>query len=384
MTFLLQLLLCLLLPWATIWFTKRFPIASWLSPIVLCYVIGILIGNVGFPVYEELANTLTEITILLAIPMLLLATNIVAWVKYARSTILSFALCLVAVLITSTLAAYIFQNYVEAPHQVAGMLVGVYTGGTPNMASIQLALDAPKETFVVLNVCDLFVSGIYLIFLTSIAQRVFQRFLPTFQSVDTAKEQAANIAKEEEQSASWLAMPLKERLLFFLTPLGITLLIVALSVGGVFLIKGAIDLALLILLLTTFSIIASLYPPIRQLKGAYPFGQYLLLIFSVAIGMLADASKLWESSPSLLVFTLGVVIGSILLHLLLAYFFKIDTDTVIITSTAAIFGPLFVGQIADVLKNRSLIFSGMATGLVGYAVGNYLGLLVAWLAAQLL
>lgn len=384
MTFLLQLLLCLLLPWATIWFTKRFPIASWLSPIVLCYVIGILIGNVGFPVHEELANTLTEITILLAIPMLLLATNIVAWVKYARSTILSFALCLVAVLITSTLAAYIFQNYVEAPHQVAGMLVGVYTGGTPNMASIQLALDAPKETFVVLNVCDLFVSGIYLIFLTSIAQRVFQRFLPTFQSVDTAKEQAANIAKEEEQSASWLAMPLKERLLFFLTPLGITLLIVALSVGGVFLIKGAIDLALLILLLTTFSIIASLYPPIRQLKGAYPFGQYLLLIFSVAIGMLADASKLWESSPSLLVFTLVVVIGSILLHLLLAYFFKIDTDTVIITSTAAIFGPLFVGQIADVLKNRSLIFSGMATGLVGYAVGNYLGLLVAWLAAQLL
>ncbi len=383
MIFFLQLLLCLFIPWSTIWFTKRFAVAGWLSPIVLCYVIGILIGNLGFPVNEELANTITEVTILLAIPMLLLSTDIVAWLKHARSTILSFALCLVAVLIISVLAAFVFQNYVETPAQVAGMLVGVYTGGTPNMASIQLALDAPKETFVVLNVCDLFVSGLYLIFLTSIAQRVFLRFLPAFKS-SHQEEIGASQTPSHLESTTWLSLPEKERILFFLSPLGITILIVALSLGVVFLLKGAIDLALLILLLTTFSIIASLVPRIRELKGAYPFGQYLLLIFSVAIGMLADATKLWESSPSLLLFTVVVVIGSILLHLLLAYLFKIDADTVIITSTAAIFGPLFVGQIADVLQNRSLIFSGMVTGLVGYAVGNYLGLFVAWLSSLLL
>ena len=58
---------------------------------------------------------------------------------------------------------------------------------------------------------------------------------------------------------------------------------------------------------------------------------------------------------------------------------RIDRDTVLITSTASIFGPAFVGQIAQVLGNRHIVFGGMATGLVGYAIGNYLGIGVAYL-----
>jgi uncharacterized membrane protein len=34
---------------------------------------------------------------------------------------------------------------------------------------------------------------------------------------------------------------------------------------------------------------------------------------------------------------------------------------------------------SQVLKNRAILFSGVTTGLVGYAVGNFVGILIAYL-----
>jgi uncharacterized membrane protein len=47
-----------------------------------------------------------------------------------------------------------------------------------------------------------------------------------------------------------------------------------------------------------------------------------------------------------------------------------------ITSTAALFGPAFVGMVASRLKNPGLVTSGMTTGVIGYVIANFLGLLV--------
>jgi uncharacterized membrane protein len=73
-----------------------------------------------------------------------------------------------------------------------------------------------------------------------------------------------------------------------------------------------------------------------------------------------------------------VVLFSILIHLLFAFIFRIDTDTLIISSTAAIFGPVFIGPVANAIKNQKVIAFGIIMGLIGYAAGNYLGLAVAW------
>jgi uncharacterized membrane protein len=73
-----------------------------------------------------------------------------------------------------------------------------------------------------------------------------------------------------------------------------------------------------------------------------------------------------------------VIVFSLLLHSLLARLFKIDADTVIITSTALICSPPFVPLIAGSLNNRRIIVSGLTVGLIGYAIGNYLGMFVAY------
>jgi uncharacterized membrane protein len=41
--------------------------------------------------------------------------------------------------------------------------------------------------------------------------------------------------------------------------------------------------------------------------------------------------------------------------------------------------PPFVPAVASALKNREIILPGLIIGLVGYAVGNYLGVLMGLL-----
>ena len=116
----------------------------------------------------------------------------------------------------------------------------------------------------------------------------------------------------------------------------------------------------------------------RRGFGSGDLGQYLLLVFCVAVGTTSDFRQLDLSSLALVGFVALVMFGSVALHLLAAFVLRLDRDTVIITSTAAIFGPAFVGPVALSLRNREMMISGVASGLVGFAVGNYLGLGLAW------
>lgn len=61
---------------------------------------------------------------------------------------------------------------------------------------------------------------------------------------------------------------------------------------------------------------------------------------------------------------------------------KIDADTLMITSVAFICSPPFVPVLAGALKNRNSIMPGITIGVIGYALGNYLGFLMAELLSN--
>ena len=76
----------------------------------------------------------------------------------------------------------------------------------------------------------------------------------------------------------------------------------------------------------------------------------------------------------LLLYVALVYFGSLFVHILLSIVFRIDADTVIITSTAMIYSPPFVPVVASALRNKDIIISGLTTGIIGYVIGNYLGI----------
>ncbi len=343
---------------------------GWLSPVVLCYAIGILIRNFGwFPLDDGLSGTVTELTILFAIPLLLYATDLRRWLRHARGSVLSFLLCVLSGLAATTAAAWLFQHTVPDSWQMAGMLTGIYTGGTPNMQAIGLALKAPQERIIIVNAADVLLGGIYLLLLTSFLPLVFGRLLPGFRQVPASQLQ------ESHSSRSAAAFNYGDAA----RGIGLTVLIIGGAVGLTWLVYGSLsEVAFLLLMLTSLSILASLFPKVRHLENTFDAGEYFLLIFCVALGMLADFRQIAEQGLDILSFTAVALFGTILLHLLLAVLFRIDRDTFLFTSVAALYGPPFIGQIASITDNRQLIFSGIAMGLLGYAIGNYLGIGLAF------
>ena len=136
---------------------------------------------------------------------------------------------------------------------------------------------------------------------------------------------------------------------------------------------------IVILGITSLGIAASFHKKIRRLPHSYSTANYLLLVFALAMGSLANFDELRTASSELFFFCGIVVFGSVFLQYLFACIFKIDRDTAIIASTASIFGPAFIGPVANALGNKDIIAVGIALGLIGYAIGNYLGIGISYL-----
>ncbi|MCB0580065.1 MAG: DUF819 family protein [Phaeodactylibacter sp.] len=367
---LLQLSLIALFPFVSRRLHHRKALPSWLSPVVLCYALGIILSNFSvFPLDDKLSTALTEATIVLAIPLLLYGTNLQQWAGHARSTLLSFGLCVLAGLSATTAAAFVYAHRIGDAWRLAGMLVGIYTGGTPNMQAIGLALGASQESIILLNAADVLIGGVYLLFLTSVAPKVYGLFLPRFREAGTEDAQPP---EDTTTSQRINYRDSGKALLLTLAIIGAALGLARMFFGGL----G--NIAFIMLMLTTLSIAASFSPRVRRWESTFETGEYFLLMFCVALGMLADFSEILAEGPDVIAFSVFAFMGTVLLHLLACALLRIDRDTVLFTSVAALYGPAFIGQIASITGNRRLVFSGIAAGLLGYAIGNYLGIGLAW------
>jgi uncharacterized membrane protein len=208
----------------------------------------------------------------------------------------------------------------------------------------------------------------------SVAQKLALKFLPSFRRVET------NDRDETFHYQRLQSMTSKKKIgLSLLSAFGIAVAILGASVGFSFLVAGKLTAPAVILGVTTLSIAASFNKKIRFLPRTYEFGEYFLLIFCIGIGSISNFGELVSASPDVLLYVTAVFTSTIALHFLLSWLFKIDADTTLITSVAGIFGPAFIGPVASVLKNKDIVVSGLTTGLVGYAIANYLGLGMAHL-----
>jgi len=376
-----QALIILLFPAVAMFLEKRVRFLGFLGSVVMCYLVGILLVNSRvLPISSTVAELFNGATVILAIPLLLYSTDFIKWMKVAKTTMFSFFLCIISVLLVSTTAAFVFDGKTAEPSaKLSGMLVGVYTGGTANMNAIGVALGVGESTFPLVNGADVVFGGIYFLFLISVAQRLLTLFLPPFTAsvqkrkcnpgeTDDGNEYVSQSGRFQKKDI----IPTSGAIILTLLICGVTFL----AALGIKILFGMEELSgsLIILGITSLAIVFSFWKRIRRIEGASHAGNYLLLMFCVSIGTLADIMQIAQTGLIIFAYCGFVMVGAIVLHLILAAIFKIDADTVIITSTAAIFGPPFVAPIAGALKNRYILVSGLTTGLVGLALGNYLGI----------
>ncbi len=369
-----QIVFVISFPALTIILCRWSKIFRFISPIIICYLAGIIAGNtIKTGLNKEMLTSIYELSVCLAIPILLFSSNFIKWLEHSRTTFLSFFLAVVSVVLCSILTFYIFRHDIPDANKISGMLIGVYTGGTPNMSAIGLALKVKEEVFLLLNSADIFFSAIYFIFLITVAKKFLGLFLPAYKGYESSSSEVTDNARGSG------TISLKQRALTVFISIILSAAILGIAFAISFLLKGEVVTPIIILVITTLGIAFSFSKKVQSLKGTFDTAEYLLLIFAVAIGTLADFRELLDSSSAIFYYLATMLGFSIILHIILGAIFRIDTDTLIITSTAGIFGPAFIGPVANGIRNKQVIVPGITMGLLGFAIGNYLGIAVAWL-----
>ncbi|MBS0010117.1 MAG: DUF819 family protein [Bacteroidales bacterium] len=361
-------------------FCHRYRFLNKIGGIVVAYVVGFVIGNIGvLPMiggYDETLEMLTTVTVPIAIPLLLFSMDIRKWRKIAGKTMLSMIFALIAVSLTVVAGFFIFRNQgIRGLPDVSGMMVGLYTGSTPNLASIQLALGADEANYMIIVTYDLLIGAFHLLFVMTVAQRLFLTFLPPYKFIDAV---AANTEGLDGEDPYWGLLK-KELRKDLVKAFLISVLIFGIGGAASLVVPESSKLAVVILIITTLGIVASLIPSIHKIKKSFELGMYLIMVFCMVIASRAD---LWNIEFEVLIiasYVALVVFGSMLIQALLSWIFNIDADTFIITSTAMICNPAIVPVVAGSLRNREIVFSGLSVGIIGLAVGNYLGIFVAWI-----
>ena len=364
----------LLAPAGVLRLCRRFPLLGKVGPVLILYLLGILVGNVFHPPgMAQIQEILTSATVPLAIPLMLLSCTFRR--SGTRSQLLALLSGLFAVAVMVIAGYLLFGKSLDDGAKVGGMLVGVYTGGTINMASLQVMLGVPGETFVLLNSFDMAVSFLYLTFLLSIGIRLFRRWLPW---EDPAAENAGQAASDESGERPFQGLFTRQGLKDAGVLLAVDAVIIGISAGLGLLAGDKAFMTVLILSLTTLGIAASFWKPLKKRRHGYDMGMYLIYIFSIVVASMADLRNLSiGGSLGLLGYLTLVVFGSLLLSVLLARLLKIDADVMTVSSVAYICSPPFVPMVSAAMKNRGVLAGGLAVGVFGYAAGNYIGFLMA-------
>lgn len=390
-----QVLLLLIGPAVAGFVGTRTKVGRWLGPVVIAYLLGMVLANAPLGLSDDRRKEATDLSqnvaaaaLMLAIPLLLVGTQVRPLLKVAPRMLSSFLFACIAAVTGSVAVCLLVERILPNARQIAAMLVGVYVGGTSNMAALQLALEVPADRYMALNAAEVVSGGAYLFLLLMFGPRLSRWILraPEFTGGGTVPhESPSSAAPTNAATVSGSTIPLGEPpragVVDWAMALGLGVALAALSVGAVFLVYGGLkkeQFVPLLLLLTTAGLGSALIPRLHSIPGTADVGDYCLLIFCVATGTLVSAQKVAESGVLLVALCSVVMLITVSIHILLARLFRIDAGTLIITSTATIFGPPFVPAVARAMKNDALVAPGVTVGLLGLAAGTYLGLATAW------
>lgn len=373
-----MVLFYLLYPAFVIWLCIRFPLANKIGAVLLCYAGGIVLGNIGLIPQSAvgLQNTLTEALIAIGISLLLFTIDIAAWRNTAGKAILSFVLATISIIAVSYLGVTLIRGSLPTAWKLGGMAIGLYTGGTPNLASIKAGVGASNNSFILMNTYDTVISFLYLVFAVSVAQRFFLLFLRKF-SMPTAG--AVGHVEEPESMTSYVGI-FEGRVVRGLA--GVLLLAILVGVTGLavsMVFPKSFSTAAAILTITTLGIALSFVKRVRRTPKSFQFGMYFIYMFCTVVASMVRFSAIVHINWAILEFVALCIFGSMILHSILCAIFRIDVDTFLVTSVSAVCSPPFVPVVAASLKNRFVLISGITTGIIGYAIGNYLGISMAFL-----
>ncbi len=391
-------------------------IVSTLGTVGTAYIIGICFSIIvtllrKFGVVKSNDTTALELLgylgIAVGIPLLLFSSNVKYVLKLSGKVFLSYMLLIVSVVLVCMGGFLLFTRKIPDGDILTGMAAGLYSGGTTNLNAIAGFFRLNQQTIFMANLSDMIFGGLFYVFLVFLAKPLTGKFLgkglngknlgKVKNGSFSGDEQTGKIS-EEKKSKDDLDLELSsedESKGFSLKSRGVIrnfflsflMVIVSAGVGYlIFVLKGSVDGTLIDCLLPAILIgtailglAASFSKKISSVKENSTMGQYFVTVFSLAIASMFDFSNFEIVTLKIFAAYSGITIGVFVIHMLLCRVFRVDANTMIITSTAGIYGPAFIPGVSKAIGAEYLLAGGLITGSLGYSIGTFLGIGITWL-----
>jgi len=340
-------------------------------------LLGMLLSNTGIipgssPAYDFLGGPAVSAGIIL----ILLTVDIRSVAQAGPRMLGAFVLGGIGSAIGASIAALLLADAIgPETWKLAGQYTATYTGGGVNFAAVGAALETSGELFAAGIAADVTMTAIWMA--TCLAVPVL------FASIDR-REVATSTGSAEDgaEDAEKRPASLHEMLYSSVGAIGLfDLAMLALIVLGTLWISDALGAVLApipsVLFLTTISLILAQLPAVRALKGAGVIGNYLVLIFLASNGAMSVLANIVVIGPPIVYFALATVMVHGVVIFGVGRLVGLDLKTLAVASQANVGGPASAMALAAARGYSDRLLPGVAVGLVGYAAGNYLGLLVS-------
>jgi len=340
-----------------------------LGATISCFLAGILIGNV-FPsdfIPVKQTEEVNNIIVPLGIILMLFNSDIKRWINLSFKMVFSYVLSVIGVL-TMSVVLYFVYGKGETLARYSGMMTGTYVGGTPNMIAVKMAYGISDLLYSYAFLSDAIASAAYVLFMMVFASKVLGYILKKYTALDSSNTISENEVPNKKGSGQQLMVSMLLSVVVFVVPV----LAWICMYGNL----KEMSMLYIILFITVLSILFSFIPRVRNNPWNFKTGDYFFCAFFLILGTLTQFRDISNLPIEYLGFTLLFVLGCVSIHLVLCRLFGIDKDTMIITSAAGIMSAPFIPSIANAIKNKDLVAPGIAVGILGLGLGNFLGILM--------
>lgn len=375
---------------------QKYRWASKVTGAIIALTGALILSNLKIiPINSDFENIVWGYVVPMAIPMLLFKANL-GKIKNESARFLGiFLISSLGTVLGAIIAILVLGSHMSEVPAIAAMMSGSYIGGTVNFAAMAESFHATADLSSAAVVADNLVMVVYMIFLISIPSiSIFRKLYKA--PLQEAVEAGVNVNDGELLAAKYWGrkeISLRDIATVFALAFAINAFSVMFTdqIKNIFSDSGTLGSVITAFLGNKYLIITTLTLTLAtvfskffdDIKGSNEIGTFLIYIFFVVIGIPASISQLIQNAMVLLIFALIMVIVNMLVTFVGAKLFKFNLEEAIIASNTNIGGPTTAAALAISKGWESLVAPALIVGTIGYVVGNYAGIFVAYIAQLL-
>ena len=373
----------------SIWLEQKYKWAAKVSGAIITLVLALSLVNFHvIPDDAKIYDIIWDYAIPLAIPLLLLQTNIRKMKRETGRFVLIFLIGAAGTIAGTVLGTLLLDGAVDGLPGVAAMMTGSYIGGGVNFTALSDAFHVSSSLKASATVADNLNMALYFLLLLGIAGSAFFRKRYAHPHIEEVAAKGNPGDTETLASQYWTRREISLRDIAFNLAYASVVVLLSKLIGNFF--AGLIpkDNWFLQMLNTFFGSqyvwitnLSVLYTTFfekkaAEMRGAQEIGTWLIYLFFFVIGVPASVGVLIRNAPILLLFCMIVVTINMAFCFIGGKLLKFDLEDIILASNANIGGPTTAAGMAISQGWVKLVGPCMLVGTFGYVIGTWLGILV--------